>query len=65
MGCTSSVPRNDVTMSSNPSRTMTNKEQKLEMVFKAKRANVFSESVDVSGTSDLSTKKFTKTSNFS
>jgi cGMP-dependent protein kinase len=62
MGCTSSVPRNDVTMSSNPSRTMTNKEQKLEMVFKAKRANVFSESVDVSGTSDLSTKKFTKTS---
>jgi len=60
MGCSSSVP-NDVTMSANPSSSkMTNKEQKLEMVFKAKRANVFSESVDVNNNT-FTTNKYNKT----
>ena len=60
MGCSSSVP-NNVTMSANPSSSkMTNKEQKLEMVFKAKRANVFSESVDVNNNS-FTTNKYSKT----
>jgi len=62
MGCASSTPKSDISMSANPSSSlrMSGKEQKLEMVFKAKRANVFTESLDMNEQS-LEMKKNPKT----